>query len=78
MECVGSGITTVGDTMSARAGHARERRSFGLRACAFAEVFGVDGLAVQGVLRNLDQRGAFRSKPVPSRAGSLTPLHGFQ
>jgi 5-methylthioadenosine/S-adenosylhomocysteine deaminase len=56
MECVGSGITTVGDTMSHGRATLEATKGFGMRACAFVEVFGMDDANIPGVLKNLDQR----------------------
>ena len=56
MECVGSGITTVGDTVSHGQAVLEAARVFGLRTCAFLEVFGMDDAHIPAVLKNLDDR----------------------
>lgn len=56
MECVSSGITTVGDTTSHGRAVLEAARLSGLRMCAFLEVFGMDDSKIPAVLRNLDER----------------------
>ena len=74
MECVGSGITTVGDIMSHGTATLEAAGTFGIRTCAFAEVFGMDDANIPGVLRNLDGRlERFRAAATPLVRLGISP-----
>lgn len=70
MECVGSGITTVGDTVSHGEATIEAAKLFGLRTRAFVEVFGMNDAEIPAVLKKLDQR----MERLRSQASPLTTL----
>jgi cytosine/adenosine deaminase-related metal-dependent hydrolase len=56
MECVGSGITSIGDTVADGDATVTAANEFGLRAYAFLEAFGMDDSLIDQTLRVLDER----------------------
>lgn len=56
MECVGSGITTVGDTVFDGLAAIEAIETFGLRAYAFLEAFGMDDTKIHSTVARVDKR----------------------
>jgi cytosine/adenosine deaminase-related metal-dependent hydrolase len=54
LECVGSGITTIGDTVADGEATVVAANEFGLRAHAFVEAFGMDDSLVDETLADID------------------------
>ncbi len=58
MECVGSGITTIGDTIFDGEATLRAASTFGLRGYAFVEAFGMDDSKIGLTLQRVEERVA--------------------
>jgi 5-methylthioadenosine/S-adenosylhomocysteine deaminase len=56
MECVGSGITSIADTVFDGEATMRAANRFGLRAFAFVETFGMDDTKIDRVLKLAEER----------------------
>lgn len=56
MECAGSGITTIGDTVFDGEATVRAAEAFGLRTYAFVEVFGMDDARIDRSVELVDER----------------------
>lgn len=56
MECVSSGITTIADTVFDDTATLQAVDTFGLRAYAFLETFGMDDLKIHATLERLEER----------------------
>ncbi|GAB4242456.1 MAG: TRZ/ATZ family hydrolase [Thermoleophilia bacterium] len=56
MECVGSGITTVGDTVADGRAMVSAAKRFGLRGYAFQEIFGMDDTLIDDSLSVLEEK----------------------
>jgi len=56
MECVGSGITTIGDTVGDWRATVQAATDFGLRTYAFVEIFGMDDARLAETVRTADER----------------------
>jgi 5-methylthioadenosine/S-adenosylhomocysteine deaminase len=56
MECLGSGITTIGDTVYDGEATISTANAHGLRTYAFLEAFGMDDATINTTLRHVDRR----------------------
>jgi 5-methylthioadenosine/S-adenosylhomocysteine deaminase len=74
MECIGSGITSIGDTVYDGDATVQTVNRFGLRAYAFLEAFGMDDTGVERTLRRVDRRlSDLRSQAGPLVQVGLSP-----
>jgi cytosine/adenosine deaminase-related metal-dependent hydrolase len=70
MECAGSGISTIGDTVTDPTATVRAAQAFGLRTYAFLEVFGMDDSVLPRTMAAFEERlGRLRAA-----AGALTQV----
>lgn len=70
VECVGSGITTIGDTVYDGVATLQAADAFGLRTYAFVEAFGMDDLKIKSTLERLEER----LDEMQDMAGGLTHI----
>lgn len=74
MECVSSGITSIGDTVFDGDATVRACNTFGLRAHAFLEAFGMDDTTIKRNLARVDERiGQLRAVAGPLVRVGLSP-----